>query len=247
MACKQQVEPLAGYVRQLCHCGAVFYRHERSRQRMCCLCKETTITVRSKLLPQTTGFKTAEEVDQYLGGDTIKCLLCGGPFQILGRHLISEHGISGREYKLRFGIPLTRSLAVFAVRERARKRIQELISRGVVQTSADEDRARLLASKPRAYTKPTAPAAIEAMNHGIRANPSQKIIESFCSKCGAPAGQRKESVVLTHGCKILCPECKVTRHKESELKWLNKLGFASKSEYMAARYLKKKVDKETKR
>lgn len=246
MACKQQTEPLTGYIRQLCHCGVVFYRHERSRQRMCCLCKQTTITVRSKLLPSTTGFKTAAEVDEYLGGDTIKCLLCGGPFQILGRHLISEHGISGREYKLRFGIPLTRPLSVSVVRDRARIRIQGLIASGAIQTSADEDRARLLASKPRAYVAPTAPSAIAAMNHGVKANPSHKLIDTFCSVCGKPAGQRKESVVLIHGCRILCPTCKIVRHKESESKWLRSIGFTSKSEYQAALYQRKKKRREEK-
>lgn len=59
-------------------------------------------------LPQP--FKTKTEIDRYLSGDTIICLLCGRRYRGVGHHVVRAHDITIDEYKDRFGIPHTRSL-----------------------------------------------------------------------------------------------------------------------------------------
>lgn len=54
--------------------------------------------------------KTPAELDLYLSGDKIACLICGGEYKNLGIHLSNSHSIGSKEYKERFNIPVTRSL-----------------------------------------------------------------------------------------------------------------------------------------
>jgi predicted transcriptional regulator len=51
------------------------------------------------------GFQTLEEVENYLSGDKIQCLLCGKWFIALGQHIAKSHDISIPEYKVKFNIP----------------------------------------------------------------------------------------------------------------------------------------------
>jgi hypothetical protein len=56
-------------------------------------------------------FKTKAEVDHYLSGDKIECLLCHKMFKVVGgKHLAYMHGISGEEYRRQFGLPMGRGL-----------------------------------------------------------------------------------------------------------------------------------------
>jgi hypothetical protein len=56
------------------------------------------------------GFQTLEEVEKYLSGDKIQCLLCGKWFVALGQHIAKSHDISIPEYKVEFNIPHSRGL-----------------------------------------------------------------------------------------------------------------------------------------
>jgi ROS/MUCR transcriptional regulator protein len=57
-----------------------------------------------------TSFQTMQEVDDYLSGNTITCLVCGKSLQRLNMHLQKAHGTTPEEYRVQFGIPLSRSL-----------------------------------------------------------------------------------------------------------------------------------------
>jgi hypothetical protein len=57
------------------------------------------------------------EVREHLGGDRIPCLICGKPFRAVCHHARLAHGISARDYKLRFGLPVSQSVAVPQARE----------------------------------------------------------------------------------------------------------------------------------
>jgi hypothetical protein len=57
-----------------------------------------------------TPFQTMAEVDEYLSGNTIECLICAKSFQRLNRHLQYVHNIAPDDYRRRFGIPFKRSL-----------------------------------------------------------------------------------------------------------------------------------------
>jgi len=55
--------------------------------------------------------ESLKELDEYLSGDYIECLLCGREFKSLGMHLKKTHGYEPRKYKEDFNIPVTRSLS----------------------------------------------------------------------------------------------------------------------------------------
>ncbi|QEE85956.1 MucR family transcriptional regulator [Acetobacter oryzoeni] len=57
-------------------------------------------------------FASRADVDAYLNGEDIECLLCGRRFLILsGKHLKSIHGVTSNEYRKMFCIPAGRGLA----------------------------------------------------------------------------------------------------------------------------------------
>jgi hypothetical protein len=53
---------------------------------------------------------TIKQLDIYLSGDFIECLLCGSSYKNLGQHLKLSHGMESKTYKNEFNIPVTRSL-----------------------------------------------------------------------------------------------------------------------------------------
>jgi len=55
-------------------------------------------------------FRTRRQVESYLNGKTIRCLLCGKRFRRLSFHLAAIHHISTDDYKCTFGLPWTRGL-----------------------------------------------------------------------------------------------------------------------------------------
>lgn len=65
---------------------------------------------------------TREEVDAYLGGQKIECLICGRLFNTLSAHIQRIHSITGDEYRQRYGLPFSTGLASAAERERHSKR-----------------------------------------------------------------------------------------------------------------------------
>jgi len=58
----------------------------------------------------TEKFKTLAEINHYLGGATIKCLICGRHLQQLGNHIRHHPGWDCDNYKVHFGIPSSRRL-----------------------------------------------------------------------------------------------------------------------------------------
>jgi hypothetical protein len=59
-------------------------------------------------------FKTIQEINEYLSGDRIQCLICCKWYKTLANHLHCKHDMSVREYKLHFNIPLTRGYALMS-------------------------------------------------------------------------------------------------------------------------------------
>jgi hypothetical protein len=65
--------------------------------------------------------KTVAELELYLSGDKICCLLCGEEFKSLGHHLARSHSTNSRAYKELFNIPVTRSLLGNDLKNRKRE------------------------------------------------------------------------------------------------------------------------------
>jgi|GEM_PF-2171876 len=55
--------------------------------------------------PKSFKFENRDQLEEYLSGDRITCLLCGRSFKALASHIKLIHGVGEAEYKDRFGIP----------------------------------------------------------------------------------------------------------------------------------------------
>ncbi len=60
--------------------------------------------------PWEGQFQSREEVDHYLAGDQVTCLLCGKPYVLLASHTKRVHYLAVEDYKVRFGIPQGRGV-----------------------------------------------------------------------------------------------------------------------------------------
>ncbi len=61
---------------------------------------------------------TPAEALAYLDSPFLECLICGRELAVLGKHVRSIHGISAEEYKVRFGLPLSRGLTGQVARQK---------------------------------------------------------------------------------------------------------------------------------
>jgi predicted transcriptional regulator len=77
------------------------------------------VPMHEKKMPEREPFQTREQVDEYLSGESLQCLICGRRFNGLHMHLKFKHGITDDEYRQRFGIPRSRSLTSVTYRAKA--------------------------------------------------------------------------------------------------------------------------------
>jgi predicted XRE-type DNA-binding protein len=66
-------------------------------------------------------FKSKKQVEEYFSGSEIECLICHKTFKsIAGRHLSEKHGLTSRQYKDIYGLPLSRGLTSDETRKKKR-------------------------------------------------------------------------------------------------------------------------------
>lgn len=65
--------------------------------------------------PVVQRFETMQDVDAYLSGPKLQCLLCGKLFLSVGAHVRLQHAVPPDEYRERFGIPFGRPLCAGTV------------------------------------------------------------------------------------------------------------------------------------
>ncbi len=83
--------------------------------------------------------RTLHELELYLSGLKIACLICGIECKSLGHHLSQSHSMSSKDYKVMFNIPVTRSLCCQDLKERKRK-----ITQGFWQDNPKRESVRCL-------------------------------------------------------------------------------------------------------
>lgn len=55
-------------------------------------------------------FECKEEVDRYLSGEAVCCLMCGKSYKQLSPHIKRIHGLDSADYRQRYGIPASYAL-----------------------------------------------------------------------------------------------------------------------------------------
>ena len=130
-------------------------------------------------------FQTMREVDDYLSGDAIVCLICGKSFQRLNSHLQRMHQVEPDDYRRRFGIPFCRALASEASRAKSGaamtpERIEQFMRASRLSPIRDPTFPRGVWAKGRA------PAVTNQWKNTIEASRyfSRKLVIVSCPKCG---------------------------------------------------------------
>jgi len=75
-------------------------------------------------------FSSKKEVDQYLGGNFLICLLCNKPYKALGTHLLKKHGLHTDDYRIMFGLPFSRGLVAEETSRKMASALQDRIMSG---------------------------------------------------------------------------------------------------------------------
>lgn len=68
--------------------------------------------------PKVFVFETRAEIDQYLAGERVTCLLCGREFRLLDTHLRNVHKVTSDDYREMYGLPYLRGLCGSSFSER---------------------------------------------------------------------------------------------------------------------------------
>jgi hypothetical protein len=89
-------------------------------------------------------FETRAQVDKYLDGDKILCLICGKEYEFLGSHLKS-HRMSPKAYREQFGLPIGAPLAGKAYRQKHTEIIAEMYKNDKLSRERDPERMKKMA------------------------------------------------------------------------------------------------------
>ena len=76
--------------------------------------------------PKEFVFETRGQIDAYLGGQRVTCLLCGHEYRILETHLRGVHSMTGDDYRELYGLPYHRGLCGSSFSERRVEQGKEL-------------------------------------------------------------------------------------------------------------------------
>ncbi len=144
-------------------------------------------------------FSSGTDVQAYLSGEQVICLICGRAFRSVGHHVRWAHKITARDYKRRYGLPVTKGAcgaearsAFRAVRSRndTPERIaqrREKLNRGGVRRDSKPDYALLDLAKVGAAVhgrqRMLSDADFDAICHAIR---SGQTITAACRDNSLP-------------------------------------------------------------
>jgi predicted transcriptional regulator len=126
-----------------------------------------------------TPFQTMQEVDDYLSGDTVECLVCRKSFQTLNFTHLASHGITHDEYRVRFGIPFNRSLTSAPFRAKSRA----LIGPERIEWLERSRAARVESLPRRRRNRPLAPAVVNQRRKNGAKSPATVMVTTTCSIC----------------------------------------------------------------
>lgn len=207
-------------------CGHTYQRLPRAKSKLCCSCRKIKIEAKKSVSRMVANdppaFQTQKELDEWYSHDALRCHICGGNFPGLYRHVSLAHGITARDYKLRFGIPLTYGLAGRTTRQKHAACGCATSVKMSVDGYANLSHARTAKTGTRVAWAPYQAAIhasrmIKSPNH-----PSnfEGEMELTCRECG-DAYEVPASIGLSKQCVAKCPTCrkagkKLANHTRSE-------------------------------
>lgn len=164
-------------------------------------------------------FETRKEVEEYLSGNTITCLICGEERKRLGgTHLRKGHGLSPDEYKIMFGIPLSYTLEIpslLVMRVEVGKRVYQMnkealdAGRAMPKSKSRVDRNRGI--KTSLIHKKSLSERVMKMNKSENhiSNNRGKLGMTNCAKCGIQIEVALNAIHMS----CFCPACRIASRR----------------------------------
>ena len=102
--------------------------------------------------PWRGKFMTRTQIDDYLSGNKVQCLLCGKMFRTLHQHLRRTHGITVDDYRERYGLPWRQGLCGVETSEKLSKNMFDRRKEGfrppIEKTWNNSERAKSRPDQP---------------------------------------------------------------------------------------------------
>jgi hypothetical protein len=80
--------------------------------------------------PVESPFLTIDALHDYFSQSRITCLLCGRKMHVLGKHLVSVHGVTSDQYREKYGIPWSYGLCSPSAANNYSKALKKRIESG---------------------------------------------------------------------------------------------------------------------
>ena len=124
--------------------------------------------------PVDRPFETKEEVESYLSGEKVVCLLCGKKYRKLGHHLTKIHGMEPDEYRELYRIPWTYGLCSSDTSERYSKQMKKRMDEGWKPPSKIGDDQLKMISAPKRKRPFESPENYGTRKHPLEIGPDGK-------------------------------------------------------------------------
>lgn len=223
-------------------CGKKFHKWKTNVIGRCCVCR----ALRRKIVitegvfavkdgyPKTTAIPTLAKLEAYYEQDLMTCLYCGHEFSMLWQHLAGAHETTAEEYKLEFGLPLSRGLTSKAKHKACIQQGKESYENGndaIVKywednTRENRNKASYGAVHSPALQEKARATAVHMVNTPNHVSHRQNKVDGYCSECGILITDKKytEMSIITKSCFILCKKHRAEHHEKSQRKWCKKKG-----------------------
>ena len=190
---------------------------------LCRVSRQARIAKDIGRFPQRSPFATVEQIEEYLGGDRVACLLCGKELLELGAHLHYKHGTTCEEYRAEFGLRAGDALAGRAVREKISAKAKLRFQKGAPPSwfsrcldGAKKRREQEATGKAKRYMSPVTARRLSERSERARGAEGglNEIIalrgqqaETICSDCGVPFLAPAVAVRTRRKQGVRCGEC----------------------------------------
>lgn len=159
-------------------------------------------------------FQSMQEVDDYLSGPVIVCLICGKRLQRLQGHLQAAHDATPGEYQAEFGIPFSRGLVSAPSAARSRAIMMRPDRMAQILELSHRDRSGYGPHKP---ARPHSPAvrALWKKNSETGRYFAREFVTLPCTKCGKDVVTTRLGAVQS----VTCLDCTTPGGRQARLSY----------------------------
>lgn len=193
-------------------CHQTYLKHPRAKLELCCRCRpkrSKKARVLSRTNIESNAISSEAQLAEYFDHDELECLICHERHAGLYRHVLMVHGLSTRDYKIHFGIPMTYGLVGKATKAKmqASAEATQTKMRAIGFDNLEKARAARGNTRiawPTYHREAQSGKMVNSPNHPRYA---EGLDELICKTCGG-AVYLPASVSVALQCSVSCETCK---------------------------------------